>query len=129
MIEEDAELPCQQVNIFPFFAHSLKLVVNDGMRDVRHISLAIAKTSRFTTLWHGSKYHSLEQHLQKTYRHSSAREWNQLKELTAVLVPFSEATDLTEGEKSIKISMVLPTVLDLNTHLLKLEVARVPCGP
>lgn len=51
----------------------------------------------------------------------SACEWNQLKELSAVLAPFSEATDQTEGDKSVTISMVVPTVLDLNTHLLKME--------
>lgn len=59
----------------------------------------------------------------------SPRDWNQLKELTAVLAPFSEATDLTEGEKSVTISMVVPTVLDLNTHLLKMEETCVQCRP
>ena len=51
----------------------------------------------------------------------SAREWNQLKELCVVLAPFSEATDLTEGERSVTISMVVPTVQqdgkDLNAVL------------
>lgn len=59
----------------------------------------------------------------------SVHEWNQLKELSAVLAPFSEATDLTEGEKSVTISMVVPTVLDLNTHLLKMEETRMQCRP
>ena len=59
----------------------------------------------------------------------STREWNQLKELTSILAPFSEATDLTEGEKSVTISMVVPTVLDLNTHLVKMEETRIQCRP
>ena len=56
---------------------------------------------------------------------SSAWEWNQLKELSTVLAPFSEATDLAEGEKSVTISMVVQTVLDLNTHLLKMEETQM----
>lgn len=32
------------------FAHSLQLVIHDGMKEVKAISLAIAKTSRFSTL-------------------------------------------------------------------------------
>ncbi|KAJ7998335.1 hypothetical protein DPEC_G00221630 [Dallia pectoralis] len=54
----------------------------------------------------------------------TSREWNQLKDLCAVLSPFSEATELTEGEKSVTISMVVPTVLDLNTHLIDMEESR-----
>ncbi len=54
-------------------------------------------------------------------------EWNQLQELSEILGPFSEATDLTQGEKSVSISMVVPTVLDLNTHLLKMSETRCQC--
>ncbi|KAJ3604983.1 hypothetical protein NHX12_027034 [Muraenolepis orangiensis] len=56
-------------------------------------------------------------------------EWSQLKDLIAILAPFAEATDLTEGEKNVTISVVVPTVLDLNTHLLKLEEANTKCQP
>lgn len=59
----------------------------------------------------------------------SACEWNQLKDLSAVLAPFSEATDMTEGDKSFTISMVAPTVLNLNTHLLKMEETQTQCWP
>ncbi|KAJ8001004.1 hypothetical protein DPEC_G00186310 [Dallia pectoralis] len=59
----------------------------------------------------------------------TSREWNQLKDLCAVLSPFSEATELTEGEKSVTISMVVPTVLDLNTHLIEMEESRGQCRP
>lgn len=57
----------------------------------------------------------------------STHEWNQLKDVTSVLAPFSEATDTTEGEKSV--SMVFRTVLDLHTHLVKMEETRIQCWP
>lgn len=40
----------------------------------------------------------------------SVREWAQLKDLCTELEPFSEATDLTEGDTVVTISMVVPTV-------------------
>ncbi|GLD65627.1 zinc finger BED domain-containing protein 4-like protein [Lates japonicus] len=51
----------------------------------------------------------------------TAREWNLLKELVDILKPFGEATDLTQGEKVITISAVVPSVLSLNYHLEKLK--------
>lgn len=47
----------------------------------------------------------------------TAREWNQIEELVDVLQPFAEATDLTQGEKIVTISAVVPCVLSLNHHL------------
>lgn len=47
----------------------------------------------------------------------TAREWNQIEELAYILLPFVEATDLTQGEKNITISAVVPCVLSLNHHL------------
>ena len=49
------------------------------------------------------------------------REWNQLKELCDILKPFAQATDLTQGEKCVTVSAVLPSVLSLNNHLEKLK--------
>lgn len=149
---EDTELPWSSGERLSCFAHSLQLVVNDGMEEVRAISSTIAKTSRFTTLLHSSsqfkdkfeamfdtnrtvpaanttRWNSTFEQVQaltalglnemcsKDYGDVvfSVHEWNQLKELSAVLAPFSEATDLTEGEKSVTISMVVPTVL--GSHL------------
>ena len=51
----------------------------------------------------------------------TGREWNMLKELVEVLKPFGEATDLTQGEKVVTISVVVPCVLSLNHHLEKLK--------
>ncbi|XP_037552908.1 serine/threonine-protein kinase Chk2-like [Nematolebias whitei] len=165
--QEDTELPWSSGARLSCFAHSLQLVVNDGMKEVKAISHTIAKTSRFTTLLHSSSqfkdkfeatfgtnrtspaanttrwnsifkqvqaftaldHKALNEMCSKDHEELvfSAREWNHLKELSAVLAPFSEVTDLTEGEKSVTISMVVPTVLDLNTHLLKMEDTRMQC--
>lgn len=51
----------------------------------------------------------------------TSREWNQLKEVVDILKPFAEATDLTQGEKTVTISAVVPSVLALNHHLEKLK--------
>lgn len=51
-----------------------------------------------------------------------SREWAQLTDLCALLEPFSEATDLTEGDTAVTIRMVVPTILDLRRHLIKMEV-------
>lgn len=51
----------------------------------------------------------------------TGREWNMLKELVEVLKPFAEATDLTQGEKVVTISTVVPCVLSLNHHLDKMK--------
>ena len=47
----------------------------------------------------------------------TAREWSQIRELVDVLQPFGEATDLTQGEKIVTISAVVPCILSLNHHL------------
>ncbi|XP_050958759.1 zinc finger BED domain-containing protein 4-like [Labeo rohita] len=143
------------------FAHSLQLVINDGMKEVKAIARAIAKASKFTTLLHSSSKHRdmFEAHFgsnksipaanntrwNSTYKQLKAlttldhrsitemcsdtenlvfsiREWAQLTDLCALLEPFSEATDLTEGDTAVTISMVVPTILDLRTHLIKMEV-------
>ncbi|XP_016407175.1 zinc finger BED domain-containing protein 4-like [Sinocyclocheilus rhinocerous] len=59
----------------------------------------------------------------------TTREWAQLRELCLILGPFAEATELTEGEKIITISMVVPTVLDLNTHLIQMDSPKSLCRP
>uniref|UniRef100_A0A3B5PVV0 Uncharacterized LOC111606838 n=1 Tax=Xiphophorus maculatus TaxID=8083 RepID=A0A3B5PVV0_XIPMA len=166
--EEDIDLPWSSGERLSCFAHSLQLVVHDGMKEVKTISRTIAKTSKFATLLHSSsqfkdkfeaafgtnksvpaanttrwnstfkqvqalttlEHKSLSEMCNKDYEDVvfSAREWNQLKELCIVLSPFAEATELTQGERSVTISMVVPTVLDLNTHLLKMEETRIFSG-
>ncbi|XP_042571411.1 uncharacterized protein LOC122135602 [Cyprinus carpio] len=59
----------------------------------------------------------------------TTREWAQLRELCLILGPFAEPTELTEGEKIITISMVVPTVLDLNTHLIQIDSPKSLCRP
>ena len=160
---EDFEQPWSSGERLSCFAHSLQLVVSDGMKEVKAISRAIAKATKFTTLLHSSskfrdifethfgpnkcipaanntRWNSTLKQLKAltTLDHRvvtqmcsecetdniafSVREWAQLKDLCTVLEPFSEATDLTEGETVVTISMVVPTILDLRTHLNKMEV-------
>nr|XP_023679194.1 uncharacterized protein LOC111850022 [Paramormyrops kingsleyae]XP_023679195.1 uncharacterized protein LOC111850022 [Paramormyrops kingsleyae] len=152
--------PCSSSERLSCFAHSLQLVVNDGMKELKAVSRAIAKASKITSLVHSSsqyrdkfeacfgtnrsipaanttRWNSTFKKIQAltALEHKaltemcsdsdnlvfSAREWTQLKELCAILALFSEATDMTEGGKSVTISMVVPTVLDLKTHLIKME--------
>jgi len=151
------------------FAHSLQLVIGDGLKEAKCISLAIAKASKLISLLHSSTtfknrfkatfgsgksipvanvtrwnstfkqvqaitsldYKNLAEVCGKEFENVvfTLRDWNQLQELSEILGPFSEATDLTQGEKSVTISMVVPTVLDLNTHLLKMGETRCQCQP
>lgn len=53
----------------------------------------------------------------------SQREWTFLKELSNILAPFQEATNLTQGENFVTISFVVPSVLALNHHLEPLKDA------
>ena len=45
-----------------------------------------------------------------------AREWGLVNEACDVLKPFADATDITQGNKTVTISFVIPTILDLNSH-------------
>ncbi|KAK9952779.1 hypothetical protein ABG768_018586 [Culter alburnus] len=121
--DDPEKLPWSSGERLSCFAHSLQLVINDGMEEVRAISRTIAKTSRFTTLLHSSSQFrdkfevmfdtnktvsaanithwnstfkqvralaALDHKTLKVYDDVvfSACEWNQLKELNAVLAPF-----------------------------------------
>ncbi|XDV31501.1 hypothetical protein PO909_002492 [Leuciscus waleckii] len=166
--DEDTELGLSGERL-SCFAHSLQLVVSDGMKEVKSFSLAIAKASFFSTLLHTSsafkdtfestcgttktvpaanntRWNSTFKQLQaltsldhKTLTEMCLndfsdvvfmpREWNQLRDLTSILAPFAEATNLTEGGKVVTISIIVPTVLDLNTHLIKCETTHILCRP
>ena len=47
----------------------------------------------------------------------TVREWSQLRELNLILSPFFEASDITQGDKVVTISAVVPSVLALHQHL------------
>lgn len=166
---EEETIPVRTRQRLSCFAHSLQLVVHDGMKESKAFSSALAKMSKLTSLLHTSTqfkerfeaafgtdrsipaatstrwnstfkqlqaitaldHRALTQICTSDFQHVlfSAREWNQLKDLGSVLSPFAEATDLTEGEKVVTISMVVPTVLDLNTHLLQIAESRSHCRP
>ncbi|KAK1906471.1 Tryptophan synthase alpha chain, partial [Dissostichus eleginoides] len=57
------------------------------------------------------------------------RDYAQLKELIEVLDPFLEATDLTQGEKTVTVSVVVPCVLSLHCHLQEIRGRVRYCGP
>ncbi|KAI4803014.1 hypothetical protein KUCAC02_006576 [Chaenocephalus aceratus] len=59
----------------------------------------------------------------------SQRDYAQLKELIEVLDPFLEATDLTQGEKTVTASVVVPCVLSLHCHLQEIRGRVRYCGP
>ncbi|KAK7172158.1 hypothetical protein R3I93_004459 [Phoxinus phoxinus] len=59
----------------------------------------------------------------------SQREYAQLKELIEVLDPFLEATNLTRGEKTVTVSVVVPCVLTLHSHLQEISGRVRYCGP
>jgi len=47
----------------------------------------------------------------------SAKDTSMLKELVRILTPFAEATDLSQGQKMVMISCVIPILLSLNNLL------------
>ncbi|XP_067939567.1 uncharacterized protein [Watersipora subatra] len=53
----------------------------------------------------------------------SVREWGQLKELVTILGPFTQATDQTQGDKVVMISMVAPSVVGLHKHAVVMNNA------
>lgn len=149
------------------FAHSLQLVIGDGMRELKAMSRAISKITKLASLLHTStvfkdKFESVfgsgkSIPVSSVTRWSSqfrqvqavtdldhtaltqmcavdfenvvlnSREWAQCKELGEILGPFAEATDLTQGDKVVTISMVVPTVLELHSHLAAMDGEKRLC--
>ncbi|XP_056598289.1 zinc finger BED domain-containing protein 4-like [Triplophysa dalaica] len=139
------------------FAHTLQLVVGDGLKETRAVSAALAKASRISSLLHTST--SFKEEFEKefgqrgvpasvvtrwnsTFRQVKSllscdyqtlckvldvrghretiftvSEWAQIKDLVSILKPFADANDLTQGDKVVTISAVIPCVLSLNHHL------------
>lgn len=59
----------------------------------------------------------------------TTREWAQLKELCEILEPFLEATNSTQGNKTVTISYVLPYALQLRAHLQEWRINAKYCQP
>ena len=49
----------------------------------------------------------------------NAKELAQLQELVSLLAPFAEAADLTQGDKIVTVSCVVPTILALRRLLFE----------
>ncbi|CAL9699779.1 unnamed protein product [Knipowitschia caucasica] len=144
------------------FAHTLQLVVGDGLKETKVACPSLSKLSKLSSLLHTSTTFkdvfdsefgeqkgipaAVNTRWNSTLRQVKAvlhcdhlklcavlekaghkelcftpREWNLLKELVDILKPFVEATDLTQGDKVVTISAVVPSVLSLNHHLEKLK--------
>ena len=144
------------------FAHTLQLVVGDGLKETKVVCPTLSKLSKLSSLLHTSttfkdvfdsefgeqkgipaavntRWNSTLKQVRAVLQcdhlklcavlekagHKellfTPREWNLLKELVDILKPFGEATDLTQGEKVVTISAVVPSVLSLNHHLEKLK--------
>lgn len=142
----------------PCFAHSLQLVVRDGLTALGGARSLLAKCCKLANLLHQSSLFrshyeqamgngkivpsSNDTRWNSTYTQLKAvaeldqvkvnailhekshdnlvlscKELAQLTEIVGILEPFSEATDLTQGEKMVTISCVVPTVLSLTKHV------------
>lgn len=140
------------------FAHSLQLVVRDGLTCVNSARSLLAKCCKMANLLHQSalfrssfeaamgpgkiipssnetRWNSTFRQLQviEQIEHAklssflrdadhenlvlTVKEFGQLQELVNILAPFAEATDLTQGDKTITISCVIPTILSLSRKL------------
>lgn len=149
----------------PCFAHSLQLIVHDGLKSLHVIRLALGKCSKLANLLHqsalfrgafetamgagksvpstnetrwNSTFRQLKAIIQldqvklgNVLRESSqanlilsVKELNQLQELVMILAPFAEATDLTQGDKMVTISCIVPAVLSLAKILNNLTQMR-----
>lgn len=152
------------------FNHTLHLVVFDGLKETKCISLVVSKSCKLSSLLHQScsfeeafadqfgtdkgipasvvtRWNSTLRQLQAVLSldmcalnavlekegHKnlifSVREWSQLAEACEMLDPFAEATELTEGEKTVTISSVLPAVLKLERHLQVFSTKAKYCAP
>ena len=150
---------CQHVSCF---AHSLQLVVHDGLGNLTAARSLIAKCSKLANLIHQSalfrsayeaalgsgkivpssnetRWNSTLRQLQcianldqptlnallRDTNHENliltVKDSSLLQELVQILTPFAEATDLTQGQKMVTISCVVPILLSLN-NLLELAV-------
>ncbi|XP_028430785.1 uncharacterized protein lrrc38b isoform X2 [Perca flavescens] len=113
------------------FAHSLQLVVRDGLKDIQVLNSAMAKVTIFdSTLRLVGTVTDLDLQSLNTlldtqgYKdmHLSAREWGQLKELVEMLAPFLQAMDFTQGKKVVTLRAALTCILSLNCHLIRMLI-------
>lgn len=154
----DSEDTGTNVKRVPCFAHSLQLVVRDGLKNMGTAKQAAAKTCKLASLVHHSPLFkssfekvfgnnrslpaAVETRWNSTFRQIQSvvdldqaklnellrestqqslvltqKDLSQLRELIDILGPFCEATDLTQGDKSVTISCVVPIVLSLRRML------------
>jgi hypothetical protein len=147
-----------QCDHIPCFAHSLQLVVRDGLSCLSSARLLLAKCCKLANLLHQSslfrtcfeevlgsgklipsanetRWNSMFQQLKAVSELDQVKlntvlvdkchanlvltgtELSQLRDIVKILEPFSEATDITQSEKTVTISCVVPIILLLKKHL------------
>lgn len=163
--EIDAHVAHKRAGRIPCFAHSLQLVIRDGLQTVGLAKKALAKCSKLASLvhqsarfrssfegvfgsgrsipfsnetWWNSTFRQLKaiadldqpkltELLNESSQESlllSPKDLQQIQELVEILTPFAEATDFTQGDKTITVSCVIPIVLSLN-KMLKEKLQQV----
>ena len=51
------------------------------------------------------------------FDHLSVTQWNKVKQIIKLLKPFAEHTKLLEGEKINSLSIIFPSLIELENHL------------
>jgi hypothetical protein len=143
------------------FAHSVQLVIRDGLASTSVIRNTFAKCSKLSNLVHQSplfrsayeaelgqgksipasndtrwnsvyrqlkaiteldqaKLCSLLQQSNHENLIMTSKEFQQLRELVSILEPFAEATDITQGEKTVTVSCIVPVILSLTKFLMSM---------
>lgn len=55
----------------------------------------------------------------------SIEEWKNLVDIYNILEPFATITDLTQADKTVTISMVIPSIYELRSHLASIASSSV----
>ncbi|CAF3244182.1 unnamed protein product [Rotaria sp. Silwood2] len=98
----------------PCFAHTLQLVVQDGLREAVCIKQTITKVSKIAKLSHSSI--SFAEKLETIG--ARPRDLAMLNEFVSLLFLFGEATTVTQAEKAPSISLVGPSIISIYYDLI-----------
>ena len=152
---EDSEIETDIVeNIFAFlpehdpcFAHTLQLVVKDGLKEAGALTKVIAKASKVVTYVRKSTIATDLLEGEGRLQAANATRWNSevkmirsvldctkltaydrnlLQDLITILTPFEEATDIAQRQNIVSSSFVVPCVLRLKAELENMQ-SRYNC--
>ncbi|XP_019739891.1 uncharacterized protein LOC109524433 [Hippocampus comes] len=121
----------------PCFAHTLQLVIGDGLlprfeeRFGVDRTIPAANSTRWSSVFlqlkalqnlPGIDCRAIAEICEPVEFNNlvlTRQEWAQLAELTTILEPFADATTLTQGDQTATITMVVPAILDLEQSSLQ----------